>query len=176
MTGVQTCALPILAIVEAIRDTVNWSKLGIVEVETAYSAERARKILKEKPVDIVISDIEMPKETGLELLRWYREENMNGEYLLLTCHESFHYATEALKLQAAEYLVKPFNVEIMELVLQKIIQKRKREQEAARNSEYGKWIRDNPGEVRLLFWSNIFGGRLSQIGRASCRERVCSIV
>ncbi len=159
-----------MAIVEAIRDTVNWSKLGIVEVETAYSAERARKILKEKPVDIVISDIEMPKETGLELLRWYREENMNGEYLLLTCHESFHYATEALKLQAAEYLVKPFNVEIMELVLQKIIQKRKREQEAARNSEYGKWIRDNPGEVRLLFWSNIFGGRLSRVREELERE------
>ncbi len=159
-----------MAIVEAIRDTVNWDKLGIAEVETAYGAGRAKKILEEKPVDIVISDIEMPKETGLELLRWYREENMDGEFLLLTCHENFHYATEALKLQAAEYLVKPFNVEIMELVLQKIIRKRKRELEAARDSEYGKWIRDNPGEVRLLFWSNLFGGRLVHARAELVRE------
>ena len=55
-------------IVEVIRDTVDWEKLGIDQVQTAYDVEGARKILEQKDADIIISDIEMPKESGLDLL------------------------------------------------------------------------------------------------------------
>lgn len=148
------------AITEALSGSVNWEKIGIAEVETANSAERARKILEAQGADIIICDIEMPKETGLDLLKWYREENMDGKFLFLTSHESFYYATEAIKLHAEEYLMKPFKVDMMEMVLQKLIRSLKQEREIRRGSEYGKWVIGNMREVRLAFWSNLLAGRI----------------
>ena len=104
---------------EDLRRSINWEKLGIDRVDVAPDPAAAREILSREAVDIVISDIEMPRETGLDLLRWYREQGLKGKFLLLTCHESFRYASTAVKLHAEEYLMKPFNVEMMELVLQK---------------------------------------------------------
>ena len=77
------------AIIEVIRDTVDWEKLGIDEVDVAYDAEGARKSLMDVGADIVISDIVMPGESGLDLLRWFRDEKMPGKFLLLTSHENF---------------------------------------------------------------------------------------
>lgn len=149
-----------VVIAEALRNSVNWEKLCITEIETACNVERAKRILEEKETDIVISDIEMPKESGHDLLKWYRERGMEGKFLLLTSHESFHYATEALKLHAEEYLMKPFNVEVMELVLQKIIYSLKQEREIRGGNEYGKWVINNIREVKLSFWLNLFSGRI----------------
>ena len=149
-----------IAITEAISGSLNWEKLGISEIETAYSADRAKKILKELGADIIICDIEMPKETGLDLLKWYREENMDGQFLFLTSHESFYYATEAITLHAEEYLMKPFKVDMMELVLQKLIRSLKQERELIRGSEYGRWVIGNMREVKLAFWSNLLAGRI----------------
>lgn len=149
-----------IAITEAICGSINWEKLGIAQVETAHSADRARKILKEQGADIIICDIEMPKETGLDLLKWYREENLDGKFLFLTSHESFYYATEAIKLHAEEYLMKPFKVDMMEMVIQKLIRSLKQEREIRRGSEYGKWVIGNMREVKLAFWSNLLAGRI----------------
>ena len=84
------------AIIEVIRDTVDWAKLGIDDIDVAYDAESAKRSLADRPADIVISDIEMPGESGLDLLRWFRDEEMPGKLLLLTSHESFPYATQAI--------------------------------------------------------------------------------
>lgn len=149
-----------IAIAEALCGSVNWEKLGITHIETAYNAERARKILTEQGADIIICDIEMPKETGLDLLKWYREENLDGKFLFLTSHESFYYATEAIKLHAEEYLMKPFKVDMMEMVLQKLIRSLKQEREIRRGNEYGKWVIGNMREVKLAFWTNLLAGRI----------------
>lgn len=149
-----------MAVVEVIGTSVNWNKMGINDVQTAYNADKAKQILRSMPVDIVISDIEMPMESGLDLLKWYREEHISGKFLLLTCHESFHYATEAIKYHAEEYLMKPFNVEMMEMVLQKLVKEIKVEQKNAENSQYGEWVRKNKHEVNLIFWNSVFSGRL----------------
>lgn len=158
------------AIIESIRESINWKKLGISQIETAYNADRAKRILVEKEIDIVISDIEMPMESGLDLLRWYREHEMKGKFLLLTCHENFHYATAAVNLHAEEYLMKPFNVGMMEMVLQKLIVNIRREKDAEKSREYGEWVRNNLREVRLTFWNNLFSGRISQTEKDIARE------
>lgn len=148
------------AIVEVIRDAVDWENLGIQEVCTAYDAERARGILREKEIDIVISDIEMPGKSGLELLQWYCEEGYKGKFLLLTAHESFEYASRALRLHASDYLLKPFNVKMMEIVLRKNISSLEKERQIEESAGYGQWIRENMKEVKLAFWESIINGRL----------------
>lgn len=150
------------AIVEVIRDAVQWEKLGIREVYTAYDAENAKRILGENKVDIVISDIEMPGESGLELLQWYQNEGYKGKFLLLTSHESFDYASKALKFHASDYLLKPFNVQMMEMVLKKNISSLEEERKKEESAAYGQWIRENMNEVKLSFWQSIISGRFQE--------------
>ena len=62
----------------------------------------------------------------------------------------FDYASNAIKYQACEYLLKPFDVNVMEAALKKIILKRMETQKLQENSEYGKWLKENQNHVRLL--------------------------
>lgn len=148
------------AIVEVVRDAVDWESLGIQDVYAAYDGECARKILQEKEVDIVISDIEMPRKSGLELLQWYYTEGYKGKFLLLTSHESFAYAAKALEFHASDYLLKPFNVAIMEMVLKKNIASLEKERQIEESAEYGQWVKENMKEVKQTFFESIFSGRL----------------
>ena len=101
--------------VETVWDSIAWRDIGITEVEIAHSVSQAKAVILRAPVDIVISDIEMPQASGLDLLAWIRGRGEETEFILLTCHERFDYAAHAIKLDAAEYLVKPFDAEIMQL-------------------------------------------------------------
>ena len=76
---------------------------------------------------------------------------MDGEFLLLTCHEDFSYASEALHNRAAEYLLKPFDVDVMEVALRRIIIRIKEQQALKKNGELGVWVKDNYDEVQLSF-------------------------
>lgn len=147
-------------IVDVIKNSVNWKRIGIEDIKIAYDVESAKTILKEENVDIIISDIEMPKESGLDLLKWYRNEGYSGKFLLLTCHEKFSYATKAIELQAADYLLKPFNVEVMELVLEKNLKLLDKERKLEQRAVYGQWIMENMEEVRLAFFESLINGKI----------------
>ncbi|HWT74651.1 MAG TPA: response regulator [Mobilitalea sp.] len=149
-----------IATVEVIRDKVGWTNLGIDEVYTAYNINSAKLILKEKKVDIIVSDIEMPQGSGLELLQWVREQEIDCEFLLLTCHENFDYAANAISYNAAAYLTKPFNSNVMELALQKMVTKISKNKELQKNSEYGGWLAKNTKLIKLDFWTSLFHGSI----------------
>ncbi len=144
--------------VDAILNAIDWKAIGIDAVDTAYSAAQARRILRRGQTDIIISDIEMPQSTGLNLLSWVRTQELDVEVLFLTCHESFDYAKSALKLDAAEYILKPFNARLMSLSLQKTIAKIKEKRRLQENSRYGQWRQENPLQEELNFWLSLFSG------------------
>ncbi len=107
--------------VEVIASSIQWGKLEIDQVFTAFSVTAARRIIQENDISIVVSDIEMPRESGLDLLAWYRAQGYTGQFMLLTCHERFDFAQVALKYQAADYLLKPFDTAAMEEALKRIV-------------------------------------------------------
>ena len=148
------------SIVEVIRDAVHWDRLGIWEVRTAYNASAARKILVEAPADLIISDIEMPQESGLDLLSWFQAQGQDGKFILLTAHESFTYVRQAMQLQAADYLLKPFQVDAMELVLRKNIAQLEKERGARTRESAGQWMLDHVGELRRVFFESLINGRI----------------
>ena len=120
-----------------------------------------KKILLEEKIDIIISDIEMPRGSGIDLLKWIREKKLDVEILFLTCHESFSYATNALKLNASEYLLKPFDTGVMEAALKKIIRNIKEERLLKEYSEYGRWAERNKRQLKLNFWNMLLDGHIS---------------
>ena len=75
-----------MASVDLIRHTIDLDAISIDKVEVAYSAAQAKRILQRRKTDIVISDIEMPQGSGLDLLTWVRKMQIDVEFLFLTCH------------------------------------------------------------------------------------------
>lgn len=144
--------------VEAIRRAIDWNAVGIDAVDTAYSAAQARRILRRGQTDVVLSDIEMPQGSGLNLLSWVRAQGLDVEFLFLTCHERFDYAKSALTLDAAEYLTKPFNARLTSLSLQKTVAKIREKRRLLENSRYGEWRQENPQQEERNFWLSLFSG------------------
>ena len=68
--------------------------------------EEAIEFLKENVVDIVITDIEMADMNGLELIQMVRSENLANGIIILSCHDDFSYAQEAISKGTDSYLLK----------------------------------------------------------------------
>jgi len=94
-------------IVQGILNYLDRDQLGFEEIYTAYSAEQARHILEKKIIDVMICDIEMPKENGLELMDWMRRQNIWVTTIVLSGHQRFDYAQTALELHCYSYILKP---------------------------------------------------------------------
>ena len=93
------------------------------EVFEAYHAREAKAILESMPIDLMICDINMPEENGLELLEWAKMRYPELEAVFLTCHTDFNYVRKALQLGSCDYLLKPVVYEEMEEVLLKIFER-----------------------------------------------------
>ncbi|WP_130837060.1 helix-turn-helix domain-containing protein [Lachnoclostridium sp. Marseille-P6806] len=98
--------------VEAIRKRIEDLHIPeLTEIRTAYSAEQAKRVYAAEPVDILVTDVAMPREDGLSLVKWVREQGSPSVNLLLTGHEDFVYAKSAIHLQCFRYILKPINVD-----------------------------------------------------------------
>ncbi|CCX38630.1 putative uncharacterized protein [Clostridium sp. CAG:1013] len=103
--------------VESIKKKLDWEALGIQKIFCAYSFSQAQKIFLEQDVHILLSDIEMPKGSGLDLLEWAQSLGKYVACIFLTSHAEFQYASKALKLNSSDYLLKPVNqAELLEAV------------------------------------------------------------
>jgi DNA-binding NtrC family response regulator len=80
-------------------------------VFAAPSAAEAIKILEATPVDLVITDLKMPKVSGLDLVRHVRENFKETEVMMITGYATIEGAVEAVKTGAEDYLAKPFTDE-----------------------------------------------------------------
>lgn len=93
--------------IRMLRQTIHWEGLNVDRIYEAANGLEAQKILLEHTVHLIICDIEMPQMDGLSLIQWIRQEKINVEIILLTCHASFQMAQEAMRLGSAEYILKP---------------------------------------------------------------------
>lgn len=94
-------------VVAGIHSGINWDALSIRQVFCANDIIRAREILSNNSVDIMLCDIEMPLGSGLELYEWVAEHFPEIKCIFLTSHEDFSYAQKALQLGGFDYLIQP---------------------------------------------------------------------
>lgn len=64
---------------ETMKADMEWEKYGISNVDIANSVSSAKEIILNHKIDLILCDIEMPKENGLQLLEWIREEEKDIE-------------------------------------------------------------------------------------------------
>ncbi len=98
------------------------TSLGFVCVE-AESAETAAARLETDPPDVVLSDFKLPNQSGVELLKQTKAALPRTEVAIMTGHGSIESAVDAMKLGAYDYIEKPFRVEKMRLLLQRMAEK-----------------------------------------------------
>lgn len=75
------------------------------------SGEEARNALEQERFDLVLADIKMPRITGIDLLLYVREMNLNTKVILMTAYASLDTAIQALRSDAFDYLIKPFSLD-----------------------------------------------------------------
>jgi two-component system response regulator PilR (NtrC family) len=104
--------------------TITLAREGF-EVETAASGPEGLAKVAETPVDLALVDLKMPGMDGLETLRRLKEANETISVVIVTAFSTTATAIQALKEGAYDYLIKPFKVDELKLVVQKALEERR---------------------------------------------------
>ena len=127
-------------VVAGIISGVHWQEAGVTKVLPAYNAHEAKKLLAAQKIDIMLCDIEMPVENGLDLFRWAREQGMETECIFLTAHADFFYAKEAVRLGGLDYILQPARYEDIQAAVLRAVHKVEAQREMQEYSSYGKMM------------------------------------
>lgn len=98
-------------ILEGLRYLINWEEYGAEIVGAAHDGLEALEFIREHEVDILITDVKMPRMSGLELIQTLKEQGYGLRYIILSGYEDFSYIKMAFNLGIENYLVKPINQE-----------------------------------------------------------------
>ncbi|MGB8656467.1 MAG: sigma-54 dependent transcriptional regulator [Candidatus Zixiibacteriota bacterium] len=93
------------------------------QVFTASDVAEAIKILEGTTVDLVITDLKMPKVSGLDMVRHIRENLKDTEVIMITGYATIEGAVKAIKIGAEEYLPKPFTDQELFFAVRKVLDK-----------------------------------------------------
>jgi len=96
---------------------------GRYAVAESDSAAAARQVLVSQKPDLLLLDIEMPGESGLDFLRELRSKETSPLVIMITAYGSEKVAVEAMKSGAYDYLPKPFEVDELRLVVEKALER-----------------------------------------------------
>lgn len=110
-------------ILEGIKSIVHWEALDLKLVHMAHNGLEALELWDQEPVDIIITDIEMPEMSGLELLREIRKKAELVRFIILTGYEEFEYAREAIRIGVEDYILKPIDEEALERQLKAAVER-----------------------------------------------------
>ena len=90
-----------------LRTLIDWENSGFTLVGEAADGEEALLFMSEQQVDLLVTDIRMPRMDGLDLIREARRRTDDIGIVVLSCLDDFSYVKEAMKLGAFDYILKP---------------------------------------------------------------------
>lgn len=123
---------------------------------TAGSIRAALKIIRDQDYDLVLSDIKLGDGVGLEVLEASKQKDADIPVLMMTAYASPETAVEAMKLGAADYLTKPFNVDEVRVIIRNnlktrsLVAENKRLKEALGQNVKTKMVFQSPVMVNLI--------------------------
>ncbi|HMR65924.1 MAG TPA: response regulator [Anaerolineae bacterium] len=147
---------------EGIRDNVDWAALGFEFCGDASDGEVALPQIEATQPHVVITDIKMPFMDGLQLSKIIRSRLPTVKIIVLSGHDEFNYAQEAVKLGVTEYLLKPVGVKELHEVLQKVAEQLDHERHEKENLQNLKaQVEDNRAVLQEQFLLRLVTGSLS---------------
>lgn len=106
---------------ESLRDYLR----DTYQVVTAGTGEEALELIEKQDFDILVIDVRLPGKTGLQVLREVKESKPYVKSIVITAYPSAESAVEAMKLGAADYLIKPVEPDNLESLIRETLLKRK---------------------------------------------------
>ena len=114
---------PLILIVEDEAKMRRLLELQLAEegfrAQTAPDAETGLKLINKEPFDLVVTDFRLPGMSGLEFLQAVKRTNANLPIIIMTAHGTVESAVEAMKVGASDYVLKPFSLAELMLVIRK---------------------------------------------------------
>jgi two-component system response regulator AtoC len=104
--------------------------LGVV-VETVADGGEAMEALIERPFSVVVTDLRMPKVSGMDLIEEVQKRRLPVTVIVTTGHGSIDEAVQAMRLGARDFLTKPIDIDHLRLVLRRALRERALEDEVA---------------------------------------------
>ncbi|HVN96305.1 MAG TPA: response regulator [Syntrophorhabdaceae bacterium] len=130
-------------------------------VEGAQNGREALDKHKERFYDLIITDLNMPEMTGMDLIKTVKGENEITEFIIVTGYASMDTAVEAVKIGAFDYIVKPFRMEELRVVVRNARDKVKLKKLNARLLETLKGFYNEIGRYRPRTQDNAESGARS---------------
>ncbi len=145
-----------ISTVQMLKSTINWKELGINEIYSAYSVDQAKELFRNNSaIDIMLCDIEAPGGTGIDLLRWVRENSFGTENIFLTNHAEFNYAKEAIQLGCIDYIIKLSPLSVIQEAIQKAINKVKLNNLVHQYKFFEEYWAQNHSIITEQFWKEL---------------------
>ena len=123
--------------IQGVMHGVDLKKIGFTRVFSAGSYSEAVEILEQEEIDLALCDIEMPGESGIQLMGWITEHSPKTQTVIMSCHDEFDYAQQAMRLHCMEYVLKPVRYEVLTEVLERAVQTIRDMRQQTLMSEYG---------------------------------------
>ncbi len=105
---------------KGIEKVIPWATLGFTVIGTFSSAIEALSFLKNKDVDVILTDVKMPIMSGLELIQESKRLNPKCRAVIISGFGEFELVKSALTLKAEDYLLKPLSQKDIEAVFRKV--------------------------------------------------------
>ncbi|MCU4174276.1 two-component regulator propeller domain-containing protein [Carboxylicivirga sp. N1Y90] len=145
----ETSTKPTLMLVEDNIDFRTFMKetlAGMFEVYEAADGKIASELVYDVVPDLIISDVMMPNVDGLELCKMLRNDIRTSHipFILLTARTADEDKIKGLEIGADDYITKPFNMDLLMLRVNKLLEKRSKQQK-----QFQKTIEIDPGEVKI---------------------------
>lgn len=92
-------------------------------LDEAGDVKEAKEKLEQKPFDLILLDITMPGETGMEVLKFTKEKGLPCRTIVLTGMVGLSVAIESLKQGADDYITKPYNMDYLLISIKRALEK-----------------------------------------------------
>ncbi|WP_311198780.1 response regulator [Paenibacillus hexagrammi] len=149
---------------EGIRDAIDWQRLGLEVVAEAEDGEEALELALLHQVQLLLVDLNMPIMNGMTLIGRIREQLPACKIIIITGHDEFTYAQEAIRLNVDDYILKPVNPKQLYQVLEALT---KQMDIAEKNQQHllqaSKQIEKNFSLLRERFCIEWIEGELSEV-------------
>lgn len=159
-----------IVIREGIKQLVAWEEYGFTFIGEASDGELAWPIIQKQKPDIVITDIRMPFMDGLELSKLIKKERPSTIVIILSGHDDFSYAREAIGIGVNQYLLKPLSKDQLVEVLLEV--KKKKDEDLVQEQyklQLANEVKEYLSSYRRGFFDALVSGELSMtalLGRA----------
>ncbi len=152
-------------ITHALHKDMPWEKFDCFVCGVAENGEDGIELIEKHKPDIIITDIVIPKKSGLQIAEYCSKKHSECKIIILSAHSDFKYAQKALEYGVSQYVLKPIDYSKLEQSIVKLCDEIKKEKQIKKDVEKLRTTAENSTErasVSLLFDMARYGDSLTK--------------